>query len=326
LEKRERLQAALRGEPVDRTPFSLWRHFHCEDRTALGLADATLELARALDLDLVKLTPCGLYAIEDWCQDGIEFPGTEHEAPVLLDPALKTPGAWATLPILDPDRGALARELEVVRTVTRELGADTPMVMTIFSPLTLALKLVGERVVGDLRNHPSELHAGLTTIAAVTRTFAQRCLEAGASGFFFATQLASHLWLSREEYAEFGEPYDLAVLEAIADQSEITALHLHGQQVFFDLANRYPVDAVSWHNWETAPDLFTARELTNRAFLTGLDRRLLETGPAEAIAEQARKVIAQTKARGLVLAPCCVIPTYAPSEHLSAVRQAVFAS
>jgi uroporphyrinogen decarboxylase len=83
---------------------------------------------------------------------------------------------------------------------------------------------------------------------------------------------------------------------------------------------------VSWHDRETAPDLASARGLTDRAFLSGLDRDLLGGGPAAAIAAQARQAVAQTKGRGLILAPSCVIPTTAPAAHLQAVRDAVLAT
>jgi uroporphyrinogen decarboxylase len=195
--------------------------------------------------------------------------------------------------------------------------------MTVFSPLTQAYKLAGERVVEDLRQHPSDLHMGLETITRTTIDFTRAALEAGASGLFFATQMAGNRWLTPAEYDKFGVRYDLAVLDAVADRSQITVLHLHGQGIFFDLVNRYPIHATSWHNWETQPTLANARQLTDRAFLTGLDRDLLGRGPAPAIQAQVYEVIEQTKGRGLILAPSCVIPTNAPPAHLQTVRAAL---
>ena len=307
---------------------SLWRHYHRQDRTPEGLAAATLALARRYDLDLVKLTPCGLYAVEDWAGDQIVYPGSEHEAPYLGSPAVRDAADWRRLPALDPAAGALGRELAAIRLVAAGLGGGAPgcgtlFLMTIFSPLTLAYKLAGEQVIEHLRQQPVDLHAGLETLAATTARFAQAALGAGADGLFFATQLASHRWLTPAEYDEFGARYDLAVLEAVSGQSSLTALHLHGRDVFFDLANRYPVHAVSWHDRETPPGLAEARSLTDRAFLAGLDRNLLGSGPAAAIQAQVREAVAQTEGRGLILAPSCVIPTTAPEAHLHAVRAAV---
>ncbi len=321
--RRERVQAALRGQKLDRAPLSLWRHFFREDRTAQGLAAATIRLARQYDLDLVKLTPCGLYAVEDWARERISYPGNDCDPPFLKSWVVVDPRDWRGLPPLELTAGALGRELEAVRLVAEGLGHETPFLMTVFSPLTLAYKLAGDGVIAHLRECPADLHAGLATITETTTRFAQAALQAGADGLFFATQLASRHWLKPAEYAVFGQRYDLAVLEAVAGRSEIIVLHLHGVDVFFDLANLYPIHAVSWHDRETQPTLAQARQQTDRAFITGLDRELLEKGPTAAIQEQVRQALAQTRRRGLILAPCCVIAPATPSAHLQAVREAL---
>jgi uroporphyrinogen decarboxylase len=325
VDKRSRIRAAIGGEQTDRVPLSLWRHFHRQDRTADGLAAATLAFAREYDLDLIKLTPSGLYAVEDWAQGYITYPGTEHAAPFLHRAAVQDPEGWGRLPLLAPSAGALGRELEAIRQVVRGSKGEAPLVMTIFSPLTLAYKLSGDTVIRHLREHPNALHRGLEIIAETVVGFADAALKAGADGLFFATQLASHRWVTPAEYAEFGQPYDLAVLAPVTARSALTILHLHGKQVFFDLAcdDRYPIHAISWHDRETYPDLDTARRLTNRSFVTGLDRELLGQGPAAAIRAQVHESLSQTKGRGLILAPSCVIPTSAPLESLAAVRDAL---
>ncbi len=323
MDHQARVKAALGQEAVDRVPLSLWRHFHREDRTAQGLAAATVDLAHAYDLDLVKLTPSGLYAVEGWAEGQIVYPGTDHAPPFLRAPAVARPAEWQDLPLLEPHAGALARELEAIGLVVAGLAGSRPVLMTIYSPLTLACKLVGEGIAGHWQQHAADLHAGLRSITQTTTRFALAALEAGADGFFFATQLASRHWMARAEYREFGVRYDLDVLEAVAPHSSITVLHLHGQDPFFDLTNLYPVDAVSWHDGETGPSLAEARSLTDRAFVAGLDRELLGRGPAAAIAVQAREALSQTKRRGLILAPSCVIPTTAPPEHLHAARDAL---
>jgi uroporphyrinogen decarboxylase len=324
MDKRMRISAALHGEPVDRLPLSLWRHYHRQDRRPQDLAAATLAMAREYNLDLIKLTPSGLYAIEDWAGACVEYPDTDHDPPFLHSAAVSDPADWRRLPALEPTVGALGRELETIRLVAVQAGRDKiPLVMTVFSPLTLAFKLAGEEVIRHLREQPTDLKAGLETIAQTTACFTQAALAAGADGLFFATQLASHHWLTPTEYDEFGQRYDLEVLNAVRERSEITILHLHGQAIFFGLAERYPVHAVSWHDRETAPSLVEAKARTGLALVTGLDRVLLGHGPVGSIRAQVREALAQTEGRSLILAPSCVIPTTAPAEHLQAVRDSI---
>jgi uroporphyrinogen decarboxylase len=320
--KFERVHAALRGEKVDRVPISLWRHFYQQDRNAVKLAAATLDFYREFDLDLIKVTPSGFYAIEDWGAE-IEYSGNDYDPPRCSKLTIQSSSTWRLLTVLDPSVGALGRELRVLQLIRQGLDEQVPCLMTIFSPLTIAYKLAGRRVLQDLREHPADLHYGLRVIAETMAHMAQASLMAGADGLFFATQLASGDHLSWIEYEEFGMPYDLTVLEAVAHLAELIVLHLHGHNVFFDLVNRYPVKAVNWHNQETYPSLQEARGLTDKAFLTGLDRNLLEKGSPESIAAQVQDAITQTDGCGLILAPACVIPTRASAENLLAARRAV---
>jgi uroporphyrinogen decarboxylase len=323
-DKWERVRGALWGESLDRVPLAFWRHFHREDRDPAALAQASADLAQRYDLDLVKLTPSGLYAVEDWGAEIVypaeqESPGSspdsEPGAPYLARPAVADPEGWRVL--RQHGTVALERELEAVRMTRAQLGQDWPMVMTIFSPLTLAYKLAGERLAEHLPDDPEAVHVGLRTLTAASAAFAHAALDAGADGLFFASQWMCEGFCTREQYEAFGLAYDLEVLEAVSSRSRLTVLHLHGTDVFFDLVEEYPVDALSWHDRETPPSLAHAREQTDLAFMTGLDRDLLRAGPPEAIAAQVRDAIAQTEGRGLVLAPDT------PGHHLQAVVDAL---
>jgi uroporphyrinogen decarboxylase len=313
MDKYERIQAALWGEPVDPIPLALWRHFHREDRDPVRLAQVTTDFAQRYDLDLIKLTPSGLYAVEDWGPE-IIYPDTESDPPYLARPAVTRAEGWREL--RQHGTRALERELEFIRLTRAQLGNDWPMVMTIFSPLTLAYKLAGDELSKHLQSDPEAVKVGLRTLAGVTAAFAHAALDAGADGLFFASQWIRADVCSREAYGIFGLPYDLDVLEEVSHRSRVTILHLHGTHVFFELADEYPVDALSWHDRETPPSLSEARLETDRAFITGLDRELLLTGPSDAIVAQAQEAIAQTEGRGLILAPACVIPPEAPAAHL----------
>ena len=46
---RERIEAAIAGELVDRPPVALWRHFPVDDQSALSLAEATIHFQKDFD-------------------------------------------------------------------------------------------------------------------------------------------------------------------------------------------------------------------------------------------------------------------------------------
>ena len=128
--------------------------------------------------------------------------------------------------------------------------------------------------------------------------------------------------LTADEYRNFGERYDLIVLEYLAAQTDLIVLHLHGEDVFFDLVHSYPVTAVSWHDRQTRPTLREAVTQTHKAIVAGLDRDLLANGSAEEVATQVRDAQQQTGGRRLILAPACVVPTETPEANVRAAVEA----
>lgn len=322
MNKRERVHAALHCEPVDQMPVSMWRHFHKQDQTPEGLARATLEFSHQYDLDLIKVTPSGLYGVEDWGAS-IRRSNDDHTPPRLKRPVVEEPEGWRQLAALSEGQGALGRELQALVAIRAGLAQDdTPVLMTLFSPLTLAYKLAGDMVQQHLREHPNDLHFGLATIAETAARFGMAALTAGADGIFFATQLARSSLLTADEYRDFGERYDLIVLEYLTGQTDLIVLHLHGEDVFFDLVHFYPVTAVSWHDRETHPSLREALTQTRKGLMAGLDPNLLATGSPEEVAEQVHDAKRQTGSRGLILAPACVVPPETPEANLQAVVEA----
>ena len=45
---------AIGGAPVDRVPFSVWRHFYPDEAEARSLADVTVAFTQQHKLDLIK--------------------------------------------------------------------------------------------------------------------------------------------------------------------------------------------------------------------------------------------------------------------------------
>jgi uroporphyrinogen decarboxylase len=64
MNKKERVDAALRGEPVDRVPASVWGHDYEHEGSAQTLAEATVENFSRYDWDYVKVTPRSSYHVE----------------------------------------------------------------------------------------------------------------------------------------------------------------------------------------------------------------------------------------------------------------------
>lgn len=325
--KWERVEAALHGGEVDRVPIALWKHYHLQDRGPRQLADITMKLYRQFDFDLVKLTPSGLTPIQDWGAT-IKFGVDDDFLPLAVAPVISSPKEWASLPTLNVTRGALGRELETIGHVYNDMKGEAPFMMTIFSPLTVAFKLCGDKISGvkvidHLREAPAEVHKGLKTITKVVTEYAMACLAAGASGFFYATQMTNYDYLTKKEYEEFGVPYDMQVLEALRGKSRVTMLHVCKKNLMFDLVTDYPVHVINWADKESGPTLGEARQMTKRALAGGLSLDTLLDGTTEAVKAEARHAIAQAGRTNFILAPTCVIKGPSPDANLAAARAVV---
>jgi uroporphyrinogen decarboxylase len=324
--KRERVEAALARQPVDRPPIAFWRHAPELDHDPRRLAEAMLTFHQKWDLDLIKVMSSGVYCVEDWgCK--VAWTGAPNGAKQCTVHAVRATEDWARIAPLDPGAGALGRELEAVRAIVTRRHDDAPVLMTVFSPFTVARKLAGDRLAEDMRRVPALVRSALEAITATHVRYARTAFEAGADGLFVATQAATPEVLGADEYAEWDLPYLREVLGGIRHLSRFTLLHLHGRDPHFHLVADLPAHAINWHDRRTKPTLEQARERFAGALVGGLDEwRTLREGPAAAIAAETRDAIDQTAGVGLIVAPGCVLPLDVPDTHLAAVVDAARAS
>jgi uroporphyrinogen decarboxylase len=320
--KRERIEAVVRGERPDRAPFAVWRHFPGDDQNAEALARATADFQRRFDCDLIKVSPSSSFSVEDWGVE-TEYQGNQEGTRRYLSRPITSADDWLKLQVLDVMAGALGRQLDCLRMVRADFGHDVPIIQTVFNPLSMARYLTGDRFILDLRRSPDKLHSGLHIIAETTAIFVQEALKTGIDGIFLAVQQASYSILSEAEYQEFGVQYDRQVLDAASD-GNFKLLHIHGNDVMFDLLAQYPVQAVNWHDRTAGPSLADARERFPGALVGGLSQweTLLKGSPSEVEAEVA-DALAQTGGKGHIIGAGCVIPITIPEGNIHAIRQSL---
>lgn len=321
---RERIEAALAGKATDRLPFGFWGHFPNEDRSPRRLAELTLARQRDLDLDFIKCMPYGLYSVVDW---GVRLKVFEGylDPPVQTYFPIHTHEDWAKLRPVSGDSGEYAVVLEGQRIMMSELKSRVPVVQTVFSPLTSAVKLSGEKALLDhINDHPGSVHAGLEIITETTRGFAEKALSEGADGLFFATQMSNRGKLTPAQHDEFVRRYDLAVLDGLETKSWFNILHLHGPDVMFEAFNDYPVHAFNWHDCDDGPPLSEVAEMTDKCLMGGLGHFgvLLEGAPPE-VAAQVEDAARQMQGRRLILAPGCGAETRTPKANILQLKASI---
>jgi len=307
--KFERVQAALRRQPTDRPPYAFWRHFPDVDRPAAALAQSTLRFHERYGSDFLKVTPAGGYAVEDWgCVESDEVALDGHRP--CARHAVNSHDDWKKIRPLAVESTGWGSHLETILRCVVDRRADCSTLPTIFSPLSLARKLAGDRLNYDLKENPGAVTDALEAITETILTFAEACFVEGVEGIFYSVQAASTDWHTEDEYLSFGEPYDRRILEAVRPKSKLTILHCHGENLMFDRLTALPADAWNWDDRRAGPSLRDGQARVAGAVIGGLDQwATLTDGAPEAARSQAQDAIAQTDGRGLILGAGCVLVT-----------------
>jgi uroporphyrinogen decarboxylase len=246
--------------------------------------------------------------------------------PYVAGPIIARSTEWRHLDALDVRDSSLSREIEAVRQIRAQLGEeDAPLVVPLFSPLTTADILCNGRIVEDVRSSSNDLRSALSIIATATSEFGLACLDAGADGFMFVTQLASPDRVRARAYRDFGQRYDQQVLDPLKGAA-IRILQFDSENAYFDLANRYPVQAVCWETWRSSPSLSSARRQVRCGLMGGLNPMTFSGGSEADVKAQVLEAISQTGGWHLLIAPSGPLPSDSRPEVLASVCEAVLGS
>ncbi len=323
MNKRERIHAAIKKQPVDRPPIALWRHFPKDDLNPEAFARRVIDFEKQYDFDFVKVTPAAGYMDEMYgaqLRDAGNREGTrEHVTRTVGDWR-----DWSKIQTLDRSNPVFQREHEAMRLIRHELGRDVPILQTIFTPFSSARNLAGERIKQDMHDHPGELHHALEHLSRTILNFALDSVEAGADALFLATQVATRDFVTEDESRAFGQAYNLTLINELRGKVDFILLHIHGENIYFEHLAKYPVQIVNWHDRKTWPTLAEGKAIFHGAVAGGIEEwDTLAGGTPEQIQAQVRDAFQQTQGTGLILAPGCVIPIDTPEANIRAARQAV---
>ena len=287
MSSRERVDHVLKGEPVDRPPFSYWHHFGLEKFPGERIAEATLNFHRQFHTDLVKV-------MSDY-------------------PYPKSNGKWHELqPLADPFPEQI-RALEMIR---KGLNGDAYFVETIFNPWNVAEKLSSPKDVLELKDRdPKALKAALHAIAESEANHAKKAIQAGAAGVFLAIANAQDGLMTQADYHQFSEPYDRMVLKAAAG-APLNVLHLHGDKVYLDVFTKgWPAAAINYSSHGTKVSVAEMRKKYKGVLMAGLDEVNYRKLQVAELRDQ-WKSAESAAGRKFILSPGCSVPNDSKDEEL----------
>lgn len=318
----ERILACINGSQVDRPPLVLWRHFPVADQDPADLVKATLDFQNRFDFDLIKVSPSSSYCLVDWNVND-EWRGNPEGTRDYVKYPITVPENWLSLKTLDPNNGFLAKTIDAVKLIQKQKEKNTPVIQTIFSPLSQAKNLIGkDNLAYHLRKFPDALITGLETITTSILDYLSVLQSLRVDGIYYAVQHAQYSLLSDSEFEQFCRRFDLRILDACRDFS-IRVLHIHGNNIMLENVKDYPVNLINWHDRESEFSLQRGKQITNSAVCGGIGQKSITLGnPDQVIAEVVTTWEESDKNRTCI-GTGCVIPVITPEVNIYAARKAV---
>jgi uroporphyrinogen decarboxylase len=290
LSSRERVDRALKGREVDRTPFSFWHHFGLQKEPPERFVQATLEFHARFRTDLVKVMS--------------DFP-YPHPA-----------GQWYDL---REEANPFPAQIQALNAIGQGLGRQAYFVETIFNPWKVAENLSSAQEVLRLKEeNPQRLLDALEVITKSEANHARRAVAAGASGIFLAIANAQDGILSQDDYAKFSEPFDRLVLEATA-HAPLNTLHLHGDRVYLDRFYKgWAASVINYSVLGTHVPMSSVRKKYSGVLMGGLDEERFRSLSPETLRAQYQSAREEAGKR-FILTPGCSVPNDSTDAELMQV-------
>lgn len=323
MNKRERIERTIAGEPADRAPVACWRHFPGDDQRAADFAQAVVSYQQQYDWDIAVAAPANSYLVTDYgafdeWQGAVD--GTRNFAKRAITRSLD----WTNLRPLDPARGSLGRVLDGVRSAAETISEAVPFLVMIYSSLAQAADLSGDStLIRHMRTQPERLHTGLNTLTETTLRWIDALRRLPLGGVIYVIRHADYGQCSDEEYATFGLPYDRKILDALPSKFWLNIVQIGGELPMFKFAGAFKAQAINWRDRDGEPTLALGKTLFNGAVCGGVSAHDLTYGTPNLIRDSVRDSLVQMNSRRLIVTPGSLSAVTTPLSHLRALREAV---
>jgi uroporphyrinogen decarboxylase len=302
LTHKERVDRALRGEDVDRPPFTFYLHY--KKPTAQLEAQDHLEFHRRYKTDIVKV------------MNDFDYPQS-------------TTGKWYELKALD---SPYPEQLATLKIIRDGLNGDAYFIDTLYGPYMTAMILFrsqpeyaklgeeeGEKAVipalhAFQKEHPDEWHTALEAITQSTINHIQKSKEIGSSGALVSLFNTQSNYGPVEDYNRFSRPYDKRVMDALAD-TKLTFLHLHNlDRAYLDQFKDFSVPVIQYSVKESGIPIADARKIYSQTIAGGVDEIDFKKLTVDEMREQWKSARAAAGSKYIATPGCSVPNSSTPAE------------
>lgn len=265
MNKMQRVEAVLSGNPVDYPPISLWYHFGLQHGPGEQHARVTLDYFHHYDLDFLKV-------MNDYF----------YPPPAGVD-VVKSRADLEKIHRFDVEDSPWREQFKALEVIARELNGEAAFLDTVFDPYqTLRRNMAGENIETLMETEPQAMLDALEIISENLIAYCKKSLAIGTTGIFMSIPAGREL-ITLERFRTFVKPFALRVFEAVKDEGRMNTLHIHGDEdLFMEDCYDFPVPVLNW--WDrgpTGPSLAEVKERTGYCVMGGIDHeRVARTSPA----------------------------------------------
>jgi uroporphyrinogen decarboxylase len=305
LNHKERVDRALRGEDLDRPPFTFYHHY--KRPTAQLEARDHLEFHRAYNTDIVKV------------MNDFDYPQSTTEK-------------WYEL---KPLESPFPEQLVTLKLVRDGLNGDAYFIDTIYGPYMTAMILfqsqpqfanlgkseeVQDEQIKSLHDfqqqNPDAWHEALEAITQSTINHIRQTKDIGASGALVSIFNAESKFGSVADYEQYTRPYDKRVFDALAD-TKLTILHLHYlERPYLDQFKDFNAPVIQYSLKTSGIPISEVRKQYSQPIAGGVDEINYEKLTTAEMRKQWREARAQAGAK-YIAAPGCSVPDNSTPEVLA---------
>jgi uroporphyrinogen decarboxylase len=305
LTHKERVDRALRGQELDRPPFTFYHHY--KRPTAQLEAQDHLEFHRTYNTDIVKI------------MNDFDYPRS-------------TTGKWYELKPLDspfPD------QLATLQLVRDGLNGGAYFIDTIYGPYMTAMILFQSqpqfaslpkseevqdeqiRSLYDFQQQNADAwHSALEAITQSTINHIRHIKNIGASGALVSIFNAESKFGSVADYRRYTRPYDKRVFDALAD-TKLTVLHLHYlERPYLDQFQDFNAPVIQYSVKTSGIPISEVRKQYSQPIAGGVDEIDFEKLTTAEIRDQWTEARREAGTK-YIAAPGCSVPNSSTPEELA---------
>jgi uroporphyrinogen decarboxylase len=305
LSHKERVDRALRGQDLDRPPFTFYHHY--KRPTAQLEAQDHLEFHRTYNTDIVKV------------MNDFDYPQS-------------TTGKWYELKPLD---SPFPEQLATLKLVRDGLDGDAYFIDTIYGPYMTAMILfqsqpqfarlgkseeIQDEQIKSLhafqQQNPNAWHGALEAITQSTINHIRHIKDIGASGALVSIFNAESKFGSVADYEQYTRPYDKRVFDALAD-TKLSILHLHYlERPYLDQFKDFNAPVIQYSVKTSGIPISEVRKQYSQPIAGGVDEIDYEKLTVGEIRTQWTEARAHAGAK-YIAAPGCSVPNSPTPEELA---------